>query len=126
MPNYSNLILSPDPLKNTFEPHALPSESLVSSKVEADPLKFYNIKVVQFWRGEKEHLRPYPLHWAICVEISPGIGNAYQLVGNQTNYTIDIRFNQPRQSSPKWRQPSKELISYTIFRALPCWNSQDW
>ncbi|KAG1863811.1 hypothetical protein F4604DRAFT_1030219 [Suillus subluteus] len=137
MPNYSNLILSPDPLKSTFKPHTLPSESLVSSKVETDLLKFYNIKVVQFWRGEKEHLRSYPLHWAIYVETSPDIGNIYQLVGNQTNYAVDIRLNQHFQNSDDWRgsysvgSVSSTELAEMVRRAdithdLLCWNSQDW
>jgi hypothetical protein len=112
----------------------------VPSKVDTVPLKLHNIKVVQFWRGEKEPLRPYPLHWAIYVETSPGIGNIYQLVGNQTNYAIDIRFNQPVENSEDWRGScsagsvnSMELAEMEtvlprvdIIHNLPCWNSQDW
>ncbi|KAG2096382.1 hypothetical protein BD769DRAFT_1780802 [Suillus cothurnatus] len=123
-----------------LEPHALASGSLVPSKVDTVPLKLHNIKVVQFWRGEKEPLRPYPLHWAIYVETSPGIGNIYQLVGNQTNYAIDIRFNQPVENSEDWRGSysagsvnSTELVEMEtilprvdIIHNLPCWNSQDW
>ncbi|KAG1861570.1 hypothetical protein DFJ58DRAFT_777423 [Suillus subalutaceus] len=119
-----------------LEPHTLPSESLVSSKV---PLKFYDIKVVQFWRGEKEHLRPYPLHWAICVETRPDIGNTYQLVGDQTNYAIDIKLNQRLPKSDERGSYSVGSVSSTeldemettlrrvdIIHNLPCWNSQDW
>ncbi|KAG2029747.1 hypothetical protein BDR03DRAFT_1096222 [Suillus americanus] len=123
-----------------LEPHTLPSESLVPSKVKSDPLKFYNIKVVQFWRGEKEHLRPYPLHWAICVETSPNIGNTYQLVGNQTNYAIDIKLNQRLENSEDWRgsysigsvsstelaEMETTLRRVDIIHNLPHWNSQDW
>lgn len=112
----------------------------MSSKVDTVPLKLYNIKVVQFWRGEKEPLRLYPLHWAIYVETSPGIGNTYQLVGNQTNYAIDIRFNQRLENSEDWRGSysvgsvsSTELAEtetilqrVDIIHNLPSWNSQDW
>jgi hypothetical protein len=112
----------------------------VPSKVDTVPLKLHNIKVVQFWRGEKEPLRPYPLHWAIYVETSPGIGNIYQLLGNQTNYAIDIRFNQPVENSEDWRGSfsagsvnSTELAEMEtilprvdIIHNIPCWNSQDW
>ncbi|KAG2074282.1 hypothetical protein BDR04DRAFT_1151368 [Suillus decipiens] len=130
-----------------LEPHTLPSElhissgsQSVSSKVKTVPLKLYNVKVVQFWRGEKEPLRPYPLHWAIYVETSPGIGNTYQLVGDQTNYTIDIRLNQPIKNSKDLRGSySVGSVSWTelvemetilprvdIIHGLPWWNSQDW
>ncbi|KAG1863812.1 hypothetical protein F4604DRAFT_1030306 [Suillus subluteus] len=123
-----------------LEPHTLPPESLVSSKVNTAPLKFYDIKVVQFWRGEKEHLRPYPLHWAICVETRPDIGNTYQLVGNQTNYAIDIKLNQRLPKSDDWRgsysvgsvssteldEMETTLRRVDIIHNLPCWNSQDW
>ncbi|KAG1772561.1 hypothetical protein EV702DRAFT_617017 [Suillus placidus] len=116
------------------------SESLVSSEVEAVPLKEYDVKVVQFWRGEKEPLRPYPLHWAIYVETSPGVGNTYQLVGNQKNYAIDIKLNQPlenpkdlrgsysvgRVSRTELAEMEAILPRVDIIHGIPWWNSQDW
>ncbi|KAG2128086.1 hypothetical protein BD769DRAFT_1639885 [Suillus cothurnatus] len=116
------------------------SESSVSSERVETPIKLYDVKVVQFWRGEKESLKPYPLHWAIYVETSPGIGNTYQLVGNQTNYAIDIRLNQPLENSGDLRgSHSVGNVNWTeltemetilsrvdIIHKLPSWNSQDW
>ncbi|KAG2141815.1 uncharacterized protein EDB93DRAFT_1252500 [Suillus bovinus] len=130
-----------------LEPHNVPSSldmsaelSAVSSQVETVPPKLYNVKVVQFWRGEKEPLRPYPLHWAIYVETSPGIGNTYQLVGNQTDYTIDIKLNQPLENSEDSRgsysvgsvsqaeltELETILPRVDIIHNVPWWNSQDW
>ncbi|KAG1861569.1 hypothetical protein DFJ58DRAFT_872310 [Suillus subalutaceus] len=145
MRNYSNLMLSPlkslwRPDSTTLEHCHVKSRLKLITKVEIVPLKFYNIKVVQFWRGEKEHLWPYPLHWAICVEISPDIGNTYQLVGNQTNYPIDIRLNLRLQNSDDWRgsysvgsvssteldEMETTLRRVDIIHDLLCWNSQDW
>ncbi|KAG1795572.1 uncharacterized protein BJ212DRAFT_1228153, partial [Suillus subaureus] len=68
------------------------------------------------------------------------IGNTYQLVGNQTNYAIDIRFNQRLENSEDWRGSysvgsvsSTELAEtetilqrVDIIHNLPSWNSQDW
>ncbi|KAG2367866.1 hypothetical protein BDR07DRAFT_1392391 [Suillus spraguei] len=130
-----------------LEPHTLPSElnissrsQWVSSKVKTVPPKLYNVKVVQFWRGAKGPLRPYPLHWAIYVETSPGIGNTYQLVGDQTNYAVDIRLNQPLSNSRDLRGSySVGSVSWTelvemetilprvdIIHSIPWWNGQDW
>ncbi|KAG2038898.1 hypothetical protein BDR03DRAFT_981177 [Suillus americanus] len=129
-----------------LEPHALSSvldtssESSISPEVEIVPPKLYDVEVVQFWRGEREPLRPYPLHWAIYVETSPGIGNIYQLVGNQTNYAIDIRLSQPLENSEdlrgsysvgsvSWTELAEMeaiLLRVDIIHDVPWWNSQDW
>ncbi|KAG2338879.1 hypothetical protein BDR05DRAFT_1003832 [Suillus weaverae] len=129
-----------------LQPHTPPSllnessEPLVSSEVKTVPLKEYDVKVVQFWRGEKEPLRPYPLHWAIYVETSPGVGNTYQLVGNQKNYATDIKLNQPlenpkdlrgsysvgRVSRAELAEMETILPRVDIIHGIPWWNSQDW
>ncbi|KAG2128667.1 uncharacterized protein EDB93DRAFT_406618 [Suillus bovinus] len=116
------------------------STFLLFSELENDPTKPYDVQVVQFWRGEEEPRRPYPLHWAIYVETSPSIGNTYQIAGDSTNYAIDIRLNQPLENLEDLRGSCivgkvnrKELDAMetllprvAIMRDLPCWNSHNW
>ncbi|KAG1821677.1 uncharacterized protein BJ212DRAFT_1585691 [Suillus subaureus] len=124
-----------------LKPHALSSvldtssESSISPEIETVPPKLYDVEVVQFWRGEKEPLQPYPLHWAIYVETSPGIGNTYQLVGNQTNYAIDIRISQPLENSEDLRGSHSVgsgfsgIIGETKLACLQdnmCWLLEGW
>ncbi|KAG1887008.1 hypothetical protein F4604DRAFT_1916842 [Suillus subluteus] len=129
--------LEPDTLSSVLDTS---SESSVSPEVETVPSKLYDVEVVQFWRGEEEPLRPYPLHWAIYVETSPGIGNTYQLVGNQKNYAIDIRLSQPLENSEdlrgsysvgsvSWAELAEMetiLLRVDIIHDVPWWNGQDW
>ncbi|KAG2039658.1 hypothetical protein BDR03DRAFT_804772, partial [Suillus americanus] len=98
------------------------------------------VEVVQFWRGEKRPQQPYPLHWAIYVETSPGIGNTYQIVGNSNNYAINIKHNQPLENRNDWRgslivgtvtwvelgEMERILTTVDIMRDDPGWNSHDW
>ncbi|KAG2073066.1 hypothetical protein BDR04DRAFT_958236, partial [Suillus decipiens] len=98
------------------------------------------VQVVQFWRGEEEPLRPYPLHWAIYVETSAGIGNTYQIAGNSPDYAIDIRLNQPLENLEDLRgslivgrvnkgelDAMEQLLArVAIVRNLPHWNSHNW
>ncbi|KAG1774449.1 hypothetical protein EV702DRAFT_1123875 [Suillus placidus] len=116
------------------------STLLLFSESESNTTKPYNVQVVQFWRGEEEPRRPYPLHWAIYVETSPGIGNTYQIAGNSKNYAIDIRLNQPLENPEDLggscivgRVNKRELNAMetllprvAIVRNLPCWNSHNW
>jgi hypothetical protein len=85
-------------------------------------------------------LRPYPLQWAIYVETSRGIGNTYQLVGDQTNYAIDIKLNQPLENPDDLRgkypvgsvsptelaEMETILPRVDIIHNIPWWNGQDW
>ncbi|KAG1822143.1 hypothetical protein EV424DRAFT_1399885 [Suillus variegatus] len=107
------------------------------SDIETKP---YNVQVVQFWRGEEEPRRPYPLHWAIYVETSPGIGNTYQTAGDSENYAINIRLDQPLENPEDLRGScivgsvsrteldamETLLTRVVIVRDLPCWNSHNW
>ncbi|KAG1736010.1 hypothetical protein EDB19DRAFT_1060043 [Suillus lakei] len=113
---------------------------LLSSQFGTMTLRLYNVQVIQFWRGAKEHRRPYPLHWAIYVETSSGIGNTYEIIGNPTNYAINIRLNQPLANAKDCRggyvvgrvnwleldEMERILPRVDIIHNLPCWNSHDW
>ncbi|KAG2135777.1 hypothetical protein DEU56DRAFT_388313 [Suillus clintonianus] len=101
---------------------------------------YYDIEVVQFWRGQKERLQPYPLHWAIYIPTGPGIGNTYHILGNTDTYTIDFRCNQPYPNPDAWRGSfrvgriaahqltalERYLASIPITRHDPSWNCQSW
>ncbi|KAG1841696.1 hypothetical protein DFJ58DRAFT_844944 [Suillus subalutaceus] len=101
----------------------------VSPEVGIVPPKLYDVEVVQFWRGEEEPLRPYPLHWAIYVETR-----------NRKNYAIDIRLSQPLENSEdlrgsysvgsvSWAELAEMetiLLRVDIIHDVPWWNGQDW
>ncbi|KAG1759257.1 hypothetical protein EDD22DRAFT_1052141 [Suillus occidentalis] len=118
----------------------VPSESSVSSDFQVEP-EIYNVEVVQFWQGEAAPLRPYPLQWAIWVRTGPRMkGHTYKLVGDQTNYAIDIRLHQPLENWNNLRGSHcvgtvsrKELDEMEIIlqrvdiiHNIPWWNDQDW
>ncbi|KAG2156754.1 uncharacterized protein EDB93DRAFT_1078998, partial [Suillus bovinus] len=98
------------------------------------------IALLQFWRGEQEFLRPYPLHWALYVETSPDVGNTYEIVGDQNTYTFRMTENQPfehkgyRGGCCVGRLNSEEelalmgdiLKKVEIFQDIPTWNSHNW
>ncbi|KIK41242.1 hypothetical protein CY34DRAFT_40148, partial [Suillus luteus UH-Slu-Lm8-n1] len=98
------------------------------------------VEVVQLRPGEEEPRRPYPLHWATCVETGPGIGNTYQITGNSDNYAINIRLDQPLENRKDWRgsfivgtvtwaelgEMGRTLATVDIVRNIPSWNNDDW
>ncbi|KAG1876170.1 hypothetical protein C8R48DRAFT_374376 [Suillus tomentosus] len=102
--------------------------------------QYYRIALVQFWRGQKEPLRPYPLHWALYVETGPGVGNTYEIVGDQSTYTFRVTVNQPlankedyhgccylgRVSEAKLPRMGAILAKIEVFRNCPVWNIHDW
>ncbi|KAG1893838.1 uncharacterized protein F5891DRAFT_1195864 [Suillus fuscotomentosus] len=102
--------------------------------------QYYRIALVQFWRGQKEPLRPYPLHWALYVETGPGVGNTYEIVGDQSTYTFRMTVDQPlankegyrgccylgRVSEAKLPRMGAILAKIEVFRNCPIWNSHDW
>ncbi|KAG1797644.1 uncharacterized protein BJ212DRAFT_1465224 [Suillus subaureus] len=104
------------------------------------PATYYNVEVVQFWQGQKEYLRPYPLHWVIYIPTGPGIGNTYHILGNTDTYTIEFKRNQPHVNPNDWRGSftvgrvathqlallERHLASVPITRHDPRWNSQNW
>ncbi|KAG1802597.1 hypothetical protein EV424DRAFT_1304381, partial [Suillus variegatus] len=97
------------------------------------------VESVQFWRGEEEPGRPYPLHWAIYVETGLGIGNTYQIIKNSDNYTLNVRHNQPLENRKDWRgsfivgtvtwvefsEMERILATVDITYDVPSWNSHD-
>ncbi|KIK35514.1 hypothetical protein CY34DRAFT_62606, partial [Suillus luteus UH-Slu-Lm8-n1] len=103
--------------------------------------EIYNVEVVQFWQGEAAPLRPYALQWAIWVRTGLGMrGHTYKLVGDQTNYAIDVRLHQPLENWNNLRGSycvgtvsRKELDEMEIIlqrvdiiHNIPWWNDQDW
>ncbi|OAX40092.1 hypothetical protein K503DRAFT_799096 [Rhizopogon vinicolor AM-OR11-026] len=101
---------------------------------------YYNVEVVQFWRGQKAPGRPYPLHWAIHIPTGPGIGHTYQIIGNTDNYTLHFQRNQPHQDPDAWRgsftvgrlpvhqlaQFEALLANIPVMRNEQRWNCQNW
>ncbi|KAG1752806.1 hypothetical protein EDB19DRAFT_1669900 [Suillus lakei] len=79
---------------------------------------YYNVKVVQFWRGQEEYLRPNPLHWVIYIPTGPGIGNTYHLLGNTD--TVG------RVAAHQLALFERHLASIPITCHDPQWNSQNW
>ncbi|KAG2132553.1 hypothetical protein BD769DRAFT_1448163 [Suillus cothurnatus] len=87
------------------------------------PSTCYNIEVVQFWRGQKEYLRPYP-----------------HIIGNTDTYTIEFKRNQPHANPDDWRGSftvgrvaahqlallERHLASVPITHHDSRWNSQNW
>lgn len=104
------------------------------------PVAYYDVEVIQFWRGQKEPLQPYPLHWVIHIPTGPGIGNTYHVLGNTDTYTIEFRRNQPYPNPDAWRGSftvgkvaahqltllERHLASIPIMRHDPRWNCQSW
>ncbi|OJA13696.1 hypothetical protein AZE42_10924 [Rhizopogon vesiculosus] len=101
---------------------------------------YYNVEVIQFWRGQRAPGRPYPLHWAIYIPTGPGIGNTYEILGNIDTFTINFRRNQPHQNTHAWRGsflvcrlPIHQLAQFeTLLATVPVmrndqrWNCQNW
>jgi hypothetical protein len=104
------------------------------------PTAYYNIEVVQFWRGQKGPGRPYPLHWAIYIPTGPGIGNTYEIIGSTETYARNLQRNQPHQNPTCWRgsftvgrlpvhrlaQFEALLASVPVIRGDQRWTSQNW
>ncbi|KAG1752807.1 hypothetical protein EDB19DRAFT_1903198 [Suillus lakei] len=104
------------------------------------PATYYDVQVVQFWRGQEEYLRPHPLHWVIYLPTGPDIGNTYHLKGDADTYTMEFRRNQPHVNPDDWRGShtmgrvaehhlylfERNLASVPITYDDPTWNSQNW
>ncbi|KAG0707084.1 hypothetical protein DFH29DRAFT_1066511 [Suillus ampliporus] len=104
------------------------------------PVVYYNVEVVQFWRGRNERGLYNPLHWAIYIPTGVGIGNTYHILGNTDTYTLEFRRHQPHANPGAWRgsykvgrvaahrldQFERDLARVPIMRNDPRWNCQDW
>lgn len=94
-------------------------------------------KLCNFGKAKQQ---PYPLQWAIWVETGPRIGHTFKLVGDQTNYAIDIRLHQPLENWHNLRgsycvgtvnrkeldEMESILQRVDIIHNIPWWNDQDW
>ncbi|KIK45354.1 hypothetical protein CY34DRAFT_78130, partial [Suillus luteus UH-Slu-Lm8-n1] len=101
----------------------------------------YRIALFQFWRGQEEPNRLYPLHWAFYIETGPDVGNTYEVVGDENTYTFRTRVNQLLENKEDHRggcyvgrvNSDAELVKMgdilakvEIHRNLPFWNSNSW
>ncbi|KAG0700355.1 hypothetical protein DFH29DRAFT_932156 [Suillus ampliporus] len=106
----------------------------------APVITYYDVEVVQFWRGRDEGRLNNPLHWAIYVPTGGGIGNTYHLWGDTDTYTLHFRRQQPHEDPSAWRgsykvgrvaahrlnQFERDLARVCIMWDNPRWDSQSW
>ncbi|KAG1751389.1 uncharacterized protein EDB91DRAFT_1045626 [Suillus paluster] len=104
------------------------------------PITYYNVELVQFWRGRNERGLANPLHWAIHVPTGHGIGNTYHLLGDSETYTVEYRRQRPHVEPSAWRGSFKvgrvaahrlgeferDISRVHIIWDDPAWNSQNW
>ncbi|KAG1751171.1 hypothetical protein EDB19DRAFT_1846179 [Suillus lakei] len=103
------------------------SSHIVISNMSSE-ITYYDIEVT------------YPPDWAIWIPTGPGVGNTYQIIGDQDTYTLDIRRNQPkvipypgqtsvhvgRVAAHKLAVLEKCLIGRPITHHDPKWNPRYW